>query len=340
MLSASGREEASTRYRLYQFLPALKARGHEARASAFYPLLPSPSRGSFRRVRDWVSGYCRQISRCLTSGRFDLVVVHRSICPYVLNEIARVIRTPIVYDFDDALWLQKRPAWIPFADKKPWELFCSRADLILAGNPFLAEHAAKLNRNVRVLPTVVDTDVFAPGRSAPREIPLIGWVGSPMTFRFLEPVLPLLDELGRERRFRVRVVGSEQSVSLKNVVVEQPAWSEEAESALFTDLDIGIYPLQDDDWGRGKCGLKSIQYMAAGVAHVVSPVGVVREICADGESALWAKDARDWAQHLTRLLDDPGLRARLALNGRRQIESTFSLSRWANQFVDLLESAL
>ncbi|MCC6811990.1 MAG: glycosyltransferase family 4 protein [Deltaproteobacteria bacterium] len=331
VLATNGRDEASTRYRFYQYAPALEARGHSFELSAFYPALPSGSRSLPKKLRSWAGGIARQLVATLRSGRFDVVIVQRYVAPAVINEIARLVRTPIVYDFDDALWLsEKRPEC---------DALCARARLVVAGNEYLAAHARTTSARVQVIPTVVDTDRFVPRAHTSDGPPVIGWIGSPSTFPYLDAMLPVLDALARTKSFRLRVIGAPRPLRLQNLRVEQPEWSDAAEPTLFSELDIGLYPLADDAWSRGKCGLKSIQYMACGVAHVASPVGVVREISADNETALWATTPEEWTRAIGRLLDDGELRARLTTAARARVVDAYSLRASTADWLAAIEGA-
>ncbi len=341
MLSLNGREEASTRYRFLQYAPELERRGHRHRVSTFYLSLPGSRRSRREKLSSWLRGFVRQTLSCAGASRFDLVVVQRFICPYVLNELVRIVPVPVIYDFDDAVWLAEPPRWAAHADPgATFRELCQRARMVIAGNDFLAEHARQHAPLVRVVPTVVDTARFTPGTRTESGPPLIGWIGSPSTFPFLRAKLALLDEIAALRPLRLRVVGAPERIRLRHVEVEQPAWSEAQEPALFADLDIGLYPLSDDVWSRGKCALKSIQYMSCAVAHVASPVGVVREACSDGEQALFATDDAAWRTALLRLIDDAELRRQLGAAGRARAAEQYSLSRWARPLVSLYEEAV
>jgi glycosyltransferase involved in cell wall biosynthesis len=334
MLALNGSKEASTRYRFLQYVPELDRRGHTHTVSTFYLQLPSARRSRTEKLASWTLGLARQALACMRASRFDLVVVQRFICPYLLNDLVRTIDAPVIYDFDDAVWLAEPPRFVrAFDPARTFADLCKSARLVVAGNAFLAEAAKPYARKLAIVPTVVDTTRFLPREK--RGAPLLGWIGSPSTFPFLESKLPVLDRIAGERQIRLRIIGAGKRISLRNIVVEQPAWSEEREAEAFGDLDIGLYPLRDDAWSRGKCGLKSIQYMSAGVAQVTSPVGVAKEI-AQGAAIF----SEDWHESITRLLDDPGLRQTLGAIGRQRAISHYSLAAWQSALVSLYESVV
>ena len=300
----------------------MRAAGWEPSLSCFF------DEGGGRASR-LARGFARRGADLLAAGKFDVVVVHRELFPHSLNRSIPLfaMRAPIVFDFDDAVFLPSQTGWRKHvAAPESTRRLVESSALVFAGNAYLAEYARKFSSRVEILPTVVDTDVYRPAVRPPREVPVIGWVGSPSTFRYLESLLPLLDKLARSFRFRLRIIGAGRPLKLENVEVESPPWRKEREEELFNDLDIGVYPLTDDPWARGKCGFKAIQYLACGVASVASPVGVVRDIVVDGVGGLWASSATQWTDALVHLLRTPEDRARLGVAGRLRACESYSLA--------------
>jgi glycosyltransferase involved in cell wall biosynthesis len=212
----------------------------------------------------------------------------------------------------------------------------SRADAVIAGNEFLADYARRYSDAVRVIPTCVDTTKFVPRAGDRRDaaVPVIGWIGTPTTTPYLQALQGVLREVARTHRFVLRVCGAGSPLAIPGVTVEQPPWTLASEVALFNTCDIGVYPLTDDEWARGKCGFKAIQFMACGVPVVAAPVGVNRDIVEDGVNGLLAATPAEWVDKIRRLVDDPALRARLGRAGRRTIEARYSLSVNAPKIVD------
>lgn len=340
-LATNGEIEASTRYRVMQFFPALRAAGHEPELSSVFPTPAPPSRAG--KVERIVRGYGTRLTRLVTSERFDVVVVHRELLPFAWNELASWLgrKVPLVYDLDDAVWLASQHGWRSVVSRPASTRAVVRAaQVVFAGNDYIAEYARQYNRAVEVIPTVVDTDVYRPREAkAPAGVPLVGWIGSPTTARYLELVREVLDEVAKRLPFRVRIVGAGKPLALKNAEVETPPWSAAAEPGLFAGLDIGIYPLVDDPWSRGKCGFKAIQYMASGVPCVVSPVGVVRDIVRHETEGLWANSPEEWAEGLSRLLTSAELRARLAQAGRARAVANYSVAHVVPRVIEGLERA-
>jgi glycosyltransferase involved in cell wall biosynthesis len=179
-----------------------------------------------------------------------------------------------------------------------------------------------------VIPTAVDTDYFVPRANRSRDTagpPTVGWVGSPTTFPYLKALAPTLRDVAAEHPFVLTVSGAGEPVVFPGVAVTELPWSLADEVSLFNRLDIGVYPLKDDDWARGKCGFKAIQCMACGVPVVAQAVGVNRDIIRDGENGFLASTPDEWRQKLGRLLTDAALRERFTVAGRRTIEERYSL---------------
>lgn len=255
------------------------------------------------------------------------------------------LRAPVVFDFDDAIWLPAvSEANARFARLKNVEKISrivSLAHTVIAGNEYLAAWARQHSQNVTVIPTCVDTDRFSPGLARPlRETVTIGWSGSPSTFAHLRPLLPVLERL-RDRfkdRVRFRVMGDPTFVH-PPLELRAEAWTPQAELSLLRDMDIGLMPLPDDEWTRGKCGLKGLVSMSVGAATVMSPVGVNVEIVNHGDNGFLATDDAQWLEVLSRLVEDRALRARVGQAGRQTVIDRYSLARWSQPLVELLRRA-
>jgi glycosyltransferase involved in cell wall biosynthesis len=168
---------------------------------------------------------------------------------------------------------------------------------------------------------------------------VVGWIGSPTTTPYLASLGDVLREAGRRRPFLMRVSGSSEDFTLPGVNVRHEPWTLAREVELFNTCDIGVYPLTDDEWSRGKCGFKAIQFMACGVPVVASPVGVNKDIIEDGVNGFLASSQAEWVDKLERLIADPALRARLGAAGRKTIEQRYSLTVQGPHMADLLRDA-
>jgi glycosyltransferase involved in cell wall biosynthesis len=250
---------------------------------------------------------------------------------------------PIVYDFDDAVFLPNTSEANQAIGslKNPGKIaeILKLSTHVIAGNSYLAEYAARYADEVTVVPTCVDTASWRP-RAAPRsqDAPLVvGWIGTPTTTPYLLALRDVFVEVARTHDFVLRVSGSVGPIEIPGVRVENVPWTLASEVELFNTCDIGVYPLPDDEWTRGKCGFKAIQFMACGVPVIASPVGVNREIVTDGGDGLLAAAPAEWAASLRGLLDDGAKRAALGAAGRRTIERSYSLAANAPRLVSVFQ---
>lgn len=328
--------EAGTRYRVAQYLDRLRAAGHSATLHTFFP---AHGGRSWKRTARGLIERSRDIAR---AHEYDLTFVYRELMPHGINHAIPLIaaQAPYVFDFDDSVFLPTQKGWrglisSPASTSK----VVAGAKVVFAGNAYLANYAKQFSDRVEVLPTVVDTARYRPIDKPERRVPLIGWIGSYTTAPYLDRLLPMLDALAKDAAFKLRIVGSPRTVRLQNVDVECPPWSAATEHTFFQDLDLGLYPLTDDAWSRGKCGFKAIQYMACEVPSVVSPVGVVREIVRDDIDGLWASSLEEWREAIIRLLQDAQLRSDMGKSGRARVEKYYSLASTAPRFISGLERA-
>lgn len=338
------RTAPSQRFRFEQYLDRLPGHGIEADVRPLTSGRLDQARPT-GRARTALEGAARRVEDLVRSGGYDAVMVHREAFPAGPPLIERIVgrrRVPLIFDFDDAIYLQnvsdanRRLAWMKAPSKVGKVVAMS--DLVIAGNRDLAEWAGAHNDNVRVIPTTIDTDLYRPRPAAARDRVCIGWSGSKTTIAHLQTVAGVLREVQAEHGVRLRVVG-DAGYSIDGAEVIATDWSEESELADLGEMDIGIMPLPDDRWARGKCGLKALQYMALGIATVMSPVGVNREIAA-GDAALLAGDEAEWRRTLTELVGDAEARRRLGEAGRRRVVDSYSTDANEGAFVEALKSVL
>lgn len=236
----------------------------------------------------------------------------------------------LVYDLDDAIWAEQPGVTVPAHEMARRRTYlhrvASRARVVSVGNDYLAEYFAGVAGDVAVVPTTIDTDRFRPAQRCGGRI-VIGWVGNPENLGYLEPLGPVFTRLAQALpgRFVLRVVSRWPGSVPMGVPHEFRRWSLEREVEELQGLDIGIMPLADDEWARGKCGFKAIQYMAVGAVAVVSPVGANREVVQHGVNGLWARTPPDWFDALHRLVVDELERRRLAAAGQEAVVDRYSL---------------
>jgi glycosyltransferase involved in cell wall biosynthesis len=352
-LSPIPEEGAGCRFRLSQFVPYLESAGYEVTISPFF----TPQ---FFRLVYRPGHYVKKVLAFagLTLGRlrslrrlsqYDVVIVYREAFPIgpplIERWLSRPGRPPIVYDFDDAVFLpnvsdaNRFIVSLKWAGKVPEIMRLSAR--VTAGNPFLASVARTCNASVVTIPTCVDTDKFVPRTNAAPSTPLtVGWIGSPTTAPYLSMLRDVFTKLQTRTPFRLKVSGAASDVTIAGVPVVNVPWSLADEVTLFNSCDVGVYPLTDDEWSRGKCGFKAIQFMSCGVPVVASAVGVNLEIIEDGVNGFLASTPEEWEIKLHRLLTDAPLRARLAVAGRRTVEERYSLRVTAPKVKAVLDDVL
>ena len=353
-LSPIPEEGAGCRFRVSQYIPYLRQAGFDVTVSPFYSreyfsFVYRPG-NYLRKAAGFASLTRRRIKELSSMRNYDLVLLYREAIPigppFIERRIAR-LGIPIVYDFDDAIFLpavsEANQAVSFLKNPKRVSEILSLSRRVTVGNEFLASYARRFNPNVTVIPTAVDTDRFVPRRdSVPtdgRKL-VVGWIGSPTTFRYLESLKDVLAAVSARHPFTLKVSGAGRPVDFPGVDVQVVPWSMADEVSLFNTCDIGVYPLSDDDWSRGKCGFKAIQCMACGVPVVAASVGVNREIIEDGVNSFLASNHSEWVAKLGLLLSDAPLRARMAAAGRRTIEERYSLRVTAPQLAAVLASAV
>jgi glycosyltransferase involved in cell wall biosynthesis len=312
------------RYRLAAFRPFLEREGHELE------LCPLP--------RPWWRRW-----RLFGSLRGASVVLQRRLLPrWEMARLRKFVRH-LLFDFDDAVFLRDSysPKGLHHARRlRRFAATVRACDRVIAGNRFLGDEAARWAgaHRVHLIPTCVDPERYPlPPKPSQGEGPLeLVWVGSSSTLRGLEAVAPLLDEVGRRvPGLRLKVI-CDRFPTLRDLPVVPCQWTEAGEAVELAISDIGISWIPDDLWSRGKCGLKVLQYMAAGLPVVANPVGVHLEMVRHGQSGFLAQTADQWVTAITRLARDPGLRQRLGQAGRRRLESEYSLAHGAACWRELL----
>jgi glycosyltransferase involved in cell wall biosynthesis len=338
------------RFRIEQWEPILRAGGVEITYAPF----ESEELGKIlykkgqvpAKLREVVSNLNRRRQDVKSAASYDLVYVFREAAllgpPWFERGMARS-GVPMIFDFDDAIFVRyKSPAngylsYLKFPGKTAE--ICRRSTHVMAGNEYLANYARAHNKEVTIVPTTIDTDKYAPVEKAGEpDLLTIGWSGSFSTVQHLDTIRDTLQELAKTERFRLRVIGTPE-YDLPGVDVEAIQWRAETELADLAAIDIGLMPLPDDNWSRGKCGLKALQYMALGIPTICSPVGVNSTIIQDSENGLLARDPSEWVAKLKLLLHSPELRRKLGEAGRQTVAKSYSAEVIAPKVLEIFRSA-
>jgi glycosyltransferase involved in cell wall biosynthesis len=340
----------SQRYRLEQWAPLLAAAGVDLHFVPFADaelsaLLQRPGHLA-RKIRLMIQAFRRRLRLSLALPPIDAVVIHRAAClagPAILERWLRDRGLPIVYDFDDAIFLlnaaaaNRHFAWLKAPGKT--NTLCRIADHVVVCNTYLASYARDRNARVSIIPSSIDTDEYKPGPFHVHEPVVVGWIGSSTSQTHLEAASPMLQALLARRAVELRIV-SDRRPNLPGVPHSWREWSAAREVDELAQFDIGIMPLPDDDWARGKCGFKALQYMAMGVGTVAAAVGTNREIIEHGQNGLLARGSAEWIACVEALVDNPMLRRSLGAAGRRTIEARFSMRSSAPAFAKIVQGVV
>jgi glycosyltransferase involved in cell wall biosynthesis len=267
-----------------------------------------------------------RLTEALGARRYDLVYIFREsalVGPALVERLLAFKGVPFVFDFDDAVYVRYVSpsngylSYLKCPGKTRTD--CRLAAHVIAGNQLLADYAAAFTPHVSIVPTTIDTAKYAPPiAERGTGVPVIGWSGSYSTAQYLDVVAGALKRLARRQPFKLLVIGA-PGFTMEGVDVEAVQWEASTEVETLRRMDIGIMPLRDDPWARGKCALKALQYMALGIPAVCSPVGVNTDVIQHDKNGLLASGEDEWTIHLGRLLRDVSERRRLGLAGMETV---------------------
>jgi glycosyltransferase involved in cell wall biosynthesis len=350
VLTRYDRLGASSRVRFLQFLPELAARNfsfqvrpllNDAYVKALYGEGPI-------RIGSVLTAYLGRVRTLLSRGRFDLIWMEKELLPWLPTTIERALLndTPYVVDFDDA-WFHRYDSspsiWVRAFLGKKIDAVMRNAAAVVAGNGYLAERARQVGaRRVETIPSTIDLGRYPEtiSESSPPVRPIvIGWIGTPVTVHYLEIVEPALRSLSSQRPIELHIVGAPTPVSFSGLPVKSIPWNEADEVARVRAFDIGIMPLDDTPWERGKCAYKLLQVMAAGRPVIASPVGANSIVVEHGVNGFLATTTAEWEAALLVLVDDTALRQRLGLAGHQKVKEHYCIASVLPRLAELLANA-
>lgn len=322
------------RFRIEQWEPILSDEGIELVYAPFETaelkaVLHEP-RHVAAKISKVMHNMRRRGSELRGADAFDLIYLFREAAllgPPVFERRLGRSGIPVVFDFDDAIFHAYRSpsngylSYLKFPGKTAE--ICRLSTHVMAGNEYLADYARPHNPNVTIVPTTIDTDKYTVQVAREPDVVTIGWSGSFSTIQHLDTLRDVLAELAQRDNFRLRVIGT-HSYKIPGVETEAVEWRSATEINDLSEIDIGIMPLPDENWSRGKCGLKALQYMALGIPTVCSPVGVNSTIIKDGVNGYLAGTNREWIDILTALIRSPEKRRSIGLAGRETVEKKYS----------------
>ena len=307
------------------------------------------SESIMKKVVVGLKSYKRRFVHLLSVRTYDLVVIYREALPsrstffenYISNK-----NIPILFDFDDAIWVKdvstvnKKISW--FKDEKKIEKLLPICSHITCGNSYLADYAKKFNKNVSIIHSTVDTDLYQPLELESSDGAVrIGWVGSHTTIKHFELITDVFIDLKNKYKEKVKfvVIGDEnyQNTKLNLTGIK---WDNDKEVELFNSFDIGVMPLPNDEWTKGKCGMKGLLYMSVGIPAVMSCVGMNKEIINHGKNGYLPVGHHHWVEVLSKLIDDKVLRKRIGNEGRKTVLKKYSKNIVKQTYHDLYTSLM
>jgi len=333
---------------MFQFEEILNKSGWEI---SFYPFSDDLFlRSRYQGKKAFLSvgaSYWRRILSGREMRTADLVWVEKELIPWAPSWIEKVLipfRGKVVYDFDDAVHEQFREnphVAVRFTLRNKIPRTVAEPSRVLAGNSTLQEYfSTELGVDSILLPSTIDTKRLSPPEETHTDETrpfVFGWIGTPVTYEaYVEPLLPMFESIAENLGAEFWVIGVPEPSEHPERVKFFP-WSPEVEARLLQGLDVGIMPLTDDPWSRGKCGYKLLQYMAVGKAVIASPVGVNQEIVYHGKTGYLARDESDWVRYLRLLAEDRILSAAMGKEGLARVSSTYSLENVGRQLVDYFD---
>ncbi|MCL4479025.1 MAG: glycosyltransferase family 4 protein [Deltaproteobacteria bacterium] len=353
ILSPHPIESPGPRFRIYQYLSYFKEAGIEYKVGAFLNsaeymhIYNDPATSLFEKSNAMVKGLLRQIHNISDIKSYDEVIVYREAILFGRPWIERYIsmrKIPIIFDFDDAIWMPVKSTTgiSPFLKRlikseRKFDEIIGLSTHIIAGNNYLVSHAKLYNDHISVIPTIVDTDYYkSTDIKQDKSNVVIGWIGSGSTAMYLK----LLDNIWKRlpENCSLKIIGG--GYNPDGIKTENVKWSLDTELTEMSEFDIGIMPLPDNEWTRGKCGLKVLQYMAMEMPCAASPVGVNTGIIQDGINGFLAKDEKEWVEKLSLLIENPELRQRLGMAGRKTVEERYSVKDWAPVYLKIIKEVI
>ncbi|MBI3500935.1 MAG: glycosyltransferase [Bacteroidetes bacterium] len=342
----------SQRFRFEQYFSFLKQNDFDCKLS---PLLDEAddkifySEGNFfSKVRIVIQSYFKRKKDLKEAGNYDIIFIQREAFmtgSTFFEKGLKKRKVKIVFDFDDAIWLpnvsEENKKFERLKNPEKTSEIISLSDLIIAGNNYLAEYAKQFNKNVYIIPTTIDTEYHKKQIVKKDERICIGWTGSHTTIQHFEHAVPMLKKLKEKYGDKIyfKVIGDENYFN-DELNIRGVKWSFPDEIEQLSEIDIGIMPLPDDEWAKGKCACKALQYMSLEIPSVMSAMGMNCEIVSEGVNGFLAKEDDEWLEKISLLAEDSELRKKIGADARKTVEANYSVNSQKEKYLDVLKKSL
>jgi glycosyltransferase involved in cell wall biosynthesis len=321
------------------FLTHFSDQGHRFRVEQYFPFLRA------HEIEPKWQPFSGTLKERLVSYQdlpsYDVVCIQRRLfSPFEFRHIRKRSKK-ILFDLDDAIMYRSSGSFLPYSYSRGFKFrqTVKGIDVITVGNEFLKDEVLKVDRRkeVALIPTCIDTGLYPKKKDISHSSNFIlGWIGTKGNLKYLKGLEPVFERIGRKfSHVRLKIVSNDFYDPSSLSVIKKP-WRLEDENEDLISFDVGLMPLDDDLWSRGKCGLKIIQYLSVGVPVVCTPVGINRDIVEDGQNGFWATSPDEWVNRLTMLIQDRGLRLEMGLQGVKTVERGYSLAVTSEKFLKVL----
>lgn len=343
-LTKYSRMGASSRLRSFQYFPAFKECGIEVVVRPLFndEYLSALYKGE-KSLGAILKAYVFRFLMLFTLFKYDKVVIEKELFPYFpafFEQVIAFFGVKYLVDYDDAIFHNydlHSNKWVRLLLQHKIGTVMRNAETVIAGNSYLAAKAENSGAgNTVIVPTVIDISRYEVKQNHIEEKTVIGWIGSPSTYKYVKAILPVIERLALKYPIEFHVVGASERYD-GNAILKTIRWTEESEIQSILNFDIGVMPLEDSPWEKGKCAYKLIQYMGCGIPVVASPVGMNEEVVEADVNGFLANNSEDWYLAMERLITQPEMRMRMGKKGREKVEKEYSLHQKAATIITLLK---
>jgi glycosyltransferase involved in cell wall biosynthesis len=346
VLTKYGNKGASSRYRVYQFINNLNQFDihFDIQPLISDELLSGKYKNGKYNLLGIMGSIFRRIITLINKGKYDLLWIQKELLPWLPKQLEILLlkgKVPYIIDFDDAEFLKynnQTSLIMKYLFNRKIETLVRGTSGVIVGNGFLKNSFEIYNENIYVIPTVIDLSKYpkAPSLNQSKSKLVIGWIGSPSTQKYLNLIKDVLGDLVEKFDVKIHLIGANDT-GFDHESFEEIRWSEDTYLDSLSKIDIGIMPLLDTEWERGKCGFKLLQYMGMHKPVIASPIGVNNDIVDSGVNGFLAGTIDEWKIALEVLIKNPNLREEMGLKGREKVEANYSIDGASKQILNVLD---